>query len=222
MPISEVYNEDNMIGMSRFVDQYFDLAIVDPPYGINAPNMSATPIQRKYGAKRLNGGGGKLKGRVLNTANIEWDYNIPDEAYFAELFRISKNQVIWGGNYFHLYPSRCIICWDKVQPWENFSQIELAWTSFDKPAQIYKFDNRTGDKIHPTQKPIELYRWVLSKYANAGDKILDTHMGSQSSRIAAYNMGFDYWGWEIDKEYFDAGNKRFAEQTAQLQLFKSA
>lgn len=121
--------------------------------------------------------------------------------------------------YFELGPSRCIICWDKVQPWENFSQIELGWTSFDTPAQIYKFDNRTGDKIHPTQKPIDLYKWCLHKYAKPGDKILDTHGGSRSLAIACHQMGFDHVSCEIDKDYHDASVKRFKEQTAQIQMF---
>lgn len=209
MPISEIYNEDNMIGMSRYPDKFFDLAIVDPPYGI-------------LNNKRLNHGNGKLKNRILNKSTITWDYSTPPDEYFVELERISVNQIIWGGNYFDLPPTRCIICWDKVQPWENFSQWEMAWTSFNKPAAFFKHSIRGGNnlevKIHPTQKPLALYKWLLNKYALPGNKILDTHMGSQSSRIAAYQMGFDYWGWEIDKEYFQAGNKRFKEQTAQLKL----
>lgn len=114
-----------------------------------------------------------------------------------------------GGNYFHLPPSRCILCWDKVQPWENFAQVELAWTDFDWAAQLFKFDNRTGDKIHPTQKPVELYAWILRKFAKQGDRIFDPMMGSQSSRIAAYKLGFDFYGCELDKEYFDKGCERF-------------
>jgi len=209
MPKSEAYNIDCMEYMKNIPDKYYDLAIVDPPYGIGAPKMSATPCQRKNGYNRLNQGSGKLKNRVLNNSNCEWDNAIPTQEYFNELFRVSKNQIIWGGNYFPLPPSRCVLCWDKVQPWENFSQIELAWTSFDSPAQIFKYDNRTGNKIHPTQKPIALYAWLLNKYAKQGDKILDTHLGSGSSRIAAYKLGFDFVGCEIDKEYFDEQEKRF-------------
>jgi site-specific DNA-methyltransferase (adenine-specific) len=154
-------------------------------------------------------GAGKLKNRVLNQGHIKtWD-KAPDKAFFDELRRVAENVIIWGGNYFDLPPSRCFICWDKVQPWENFSQVEFAWTSFDSPAQLFRFDNRTGDKIHPTQKPVELYAYLLRKYAKPGDRIFDPMMGSQSSRIAAYKMGFDYVGCELDKEYFDKGCERF-------------
>lgn len=180
-------------------DGAFDLAIVDPPYGI-----------RDAGGQ--TGGSGKLKGRVFNNGYIDrWD-KAPSQEYFDELRRVSKNQIIWGGNYFPLPPSRCIIVWDKVQPWENFSQVEIAWTSFDSPAQLFRFDNRTGDKIHPTQKPTELYAWLLRKYGSGGGRILDTHMGSQSSRIAAYMLGFDYVGCEIDEEYFRKGCERFGRE----------
>ena len=138
---------------------------------------------------------------------MEWD-KPPTQEYFRELFRVSHHQIIWGGNYFNLPPTRCVICWDKMQPWENFSQIELAWTSFDSPAKIVKLDNRTGDKIHPTQKPVALYKWLLDKYAKQGDKILDTHAGSASSFVAAYQMGFDYIGFEIDEAYYNLAQKR--------------
>lgn len=239
MPISEVFNEDNMIGMARYPDQFFDLAIVDPPYGINATNMqmrsfptrsrndgfgsvpAESTVQRlKKG--RLNSGGGAMKNSLLCIGQCDWDFERPSPEYFIELFRVSKHQIIWGGNYFPLPPTRCIVCWDKRQPWDNFSQWEMAWTSFDKPAPLFSMSNTGGKnhirKIHPTQKPVELYRWLLAKFGNGEGRILDTHMGSQSSRIAAFNMGFDYYGWEIDKDYFEAGNKRFKEQTAQIQL----
>ena len=218
-PSSNVYLGDCIEGMKAFPDKQFDLALVDPPYGINAPNMAATPCQRKNGNKRLNQGAGKLKGRILNQSNCDWDDSIPTEEYFTELFRVSKNQIIWGGNYFPLPPTRCIVVWDKVQPWENFSQVEIAWTSFDSPAQIYKFDNRTGDKIHPTQKPIKLYEWLLNKYAKEGDKILDTHLGSGSSRIAAYKGGFDFTAFEIDADYYAAQDNRFRNFKAQGRLW---
>lgn len=197
--ISEVYNIDCMEYLRECDDGAFDLAIVDPPYGI-----------RDAGGQ--TGGSGKLKGRVFNNGYIDrWD-KAPSQEYFDELRRVSKNQIIWGGNYFPLPPSRCIIVWDKVQPWENFSQVEIAWTSFDSPAQLFRFDNRTGDKIHPTQKPTELYAWLLRKYGSGGGRILDTHMGSQSSRIAAYMLGFDYVGCEIDEGYFRKGCERFERE----------
>lgn len=235
MPISEVTNEDCMVMMARYPDKYFDLAIVDPPYGINATNMQmgSHPTRSRtdgYGSGpgistavklkgRLNTGSGKLKNRLLNTSSIGWDNEKPSKEYFNELFRVSKNQIIWGGNYFDLNPSRCVVCWDKMQPWENFSQWEMAWTSFDKPAALFSYSNTGGanaeTKIHPTQKPIALYQWLLKRFATAGNKILDTHLGSQSSRIAAYKLGFDFSGTELDKDYFDQGNERFYKAIAE-------
>ena len=193
---SEVFNTDCLEYMRTLPDKAFQLAIADPPYGI-----------RDAGGQ--TGGSGKLKGRVFNNGYIDrWD-KAPDKVFFDELRRVSENVIIWGGNYFDLPPCRCFVCWDKVQPWENFSQVEFAWTSFDSPAQLFKFDNRTGDKIHPTQKPVELYAFLLRKYAKSGGVIFDPMMGSQSSRIAAYKLGFDYVGCELDKEYFDKGCERF-------------
>ena len=215
-----LYNCDCMEYMKDIPDKYYDLAIVDPPYGIGAPKMSATPCQRKNGCNRLNQSSGKLKNRVLNTSNCGWDDAIPTQEYFNELFRVSKNQIIWGGNYFPLPPSRCIICWDKMQPWENFSQVELAWTSFDSPAQLYRFDNRTGGKIHPTQKPVKLYEWLLKHYAKPTDKILDTHFGSCSIGIACHNFGCSLDACELDEEYFDNAFKRVRTHVRQLDLFK--
>ena len=187
--------------MKAIPDKFFDIAVVDPPYGLN---------------KKSTHGSGKLKARSLNKGNIHlWDIR-PEKEYFTELFRVSKNQIIWGGNYFPLPPTRGIIFWDKIQPWENFSQFELAWTSFDKPAAMIRLSTIGGasreKKVHPTQKPKELYHWLFNKYAVPGDKILDTHLGSGSSRIVAYKMGFDFYGTEINKEYFDAQEKRFREQ----------
>jgi site-specific DNA-methyltransferase (adenine-specific) len=219
-PRIELIHGDCMDYMKSLEDKAFELAICDPPYGINAQNKSATSNQRRSGLQRLNGGGGKLKNRVLNTSKkIEWDYSIPNDKYFNELKRVSKNQIIWGGNYFPLPPSRCIICWDKCQPWENFSQIELAWTSFDMPARIFRFDNRTGGKIHPTQKPVALYKWLIKNYAKPGDRILDTHLGSGSSAIAAWEAGRDFVGIELDEEYYNAAVKRFRQHIAQTKLF---
>ena len=182
--------------MRTLPDKAFALAIADPPYGI-----------RDAGGQ--TGGSGKLKGRVFNNGYIDrWD-KAPSREFFTELQRVCENVIIWGGNYFDLPPTRCFICWDKVQPWENFSQVEYAWTSFESPAQLFRFDNRTGDKIHPTQKPVELYAYLLRKYAKEGDRIFDPMMGSQSSRIAAYKLGFDYVGCEIDKDFFERGCERF-------------
>lgn len=197
MPISKTYNMDCMEYMKSISDKFFDLAIVDPPYGLD---------------KKSTHGRGKLKNRCLNSGNVQrWDTR-PSKEYFEELFRVSKNQIIWGGNYFNLPPTRCIICWDKMQPWPNFSQIEIAWTSFNSPAKIFKYDNRTDDKIHPTQKPISLYAWILKNYAKSGNKIFDSHLGSGSNRIAAYKLGFDFYATEIDKDYFEAQENRFRRE----------
>ena len=196
-PISEVYNCDCIEFMRTVPDSFFHLAVVDPPYGL---------------AKESTSGAGRLKGRALNHGHISsWDV-APTQEYFDELFRVSKHQIIWGGNYFWLPPTRCVICWDKVQPWENFSQIEIAWTSFDYLAKLFRYDNRTGGKIHPTQKPVELYAWTYKTFAQPHFRILDTHLGSSSSRIAAYKLGLNFWGCEIDPEYFKAAEERFKKE----------
>lgn len=229
MPVSEAYNIDCMEYMKNVPDKTYDLAIVDPPYGINAPLMDMGANLKRNGSRyrgestasrirkgRLDIDAGKLKDRGLNILSCNWDLCPPSKVYFEELFRVSKNQVIWGGNYFDLPPTRCIICWDKLQPWENFSQFELAWTSFDKPAAIFRYSNAGGvnkeQKIHPTQKPIQLYAWLIRKYARFNDKILDTHLGSGSSRIAAYKLGYDFYATEIDKDFFEAQNTRFKRE----------
>lgn len=154
MPISEAFNIDCMEYMRTLPDKAFRLAIADPPYGLSPSSTQ---------------GAGKLRGRQLNQGNIrQWDVAPPKE-FFDELFRVSENQVIWGGNYFQLPPARCVLVWDKCQPWPNFSQVEVAWTSFDAPAKLFRFDNRTGDKIHPTQKPTALYQWIIKTfYKNGG------------------------------------------------------
>ena len=201
---SIVYNKDCMLGMAEYPDKYFDLAVVDPPYGL--------------GKKIYSGGTKGCKFHTLFGEN-KWDDEIPPNEYFIELFRVSKNQIIWGGNYFPLGPTRCIICWDKLKGDNNFSMWEMAWTSFDKPAKIYK-QNSSGDRIHPTQKPIELYDWLYSKYLPNGGKVLDTHLGSGSNRIAADKAGnIDFIGFELDKDYFEAQEKRWAEYKKQLVLW---
>ena len=155
----------------------------------------------------------------MNSMDMSWDI-APDAKYFDELFRVSKGQVIWGGNYFALPGTRCFICWDKVQPWENFSQVEYAWTSFNYPSKLYKYDNRTGNKIHPTQKPLYLYIKILKDFAEAGYKILDTHLGSGSSAIAAHDFrAIEFVGCEISKDYFDAAVQRFKIHLMQQKLF---
>ena len=223
------YNMDCMEAMRQMPDNAFDLAVVDPPYGIGADNFKNGAGASKDGGKlystavkmknRLNTGSGKLKNRLLNQSDCNWDSEPPQKEYFNELFRVSKNQIIWGGNYFDLPPTRGIIVWDKVQPWENFSQVELAWTSFDRPAALFKMCNTMPGKIHPTQKPIALYEWIFKKYAKPEDKILDTHLGSGSSRIAAYNAGLYFIGYEINELYFNLQEQRFEEHTSQQNLF---
>lgn len=227
------YNCDCMEYMKDIPDKYYDLAIVDPPYGINAPNMTmGSNMNRKHGGYngesvvqrlkkgRLNQGSGKLKNRVLNTMSCEWDFYPPDKEYFNELFRVSKNQIIWGGNYFNLPPCRCFVCWDKVQPWENFSQAEFAWTSFDKPSKIVRISTTGGNnkeiKIHPTQKPVRLYKYLLKKFADPSFKIYDSHFGSLNIGIACHDFGCQLDACEIDAYFFNQGVKQVKEYTRQL------
>ena len=221
-PLSETYNMDCMEYMKTIPNNFFDLAVVDPPYGIGADLMNMG--ERKGYQSTANRcrnrykGAGKLKNRFcnLNSSKFKsWDI-APDELYFNELFRISKNQIIWGGNYFNLPPCRCFIAWDKMQSWDNFSQAEYAWTSFNKPAKMVRISTRGGandkNKIHPTQKPISLYSYIFKTFANKGDCIIDTHLGSGNSRIAAYKMGFDFYATELDKDYFEAQELHFREE----------
>ena len=198
--VSVVTNEDCMEGMARYPDKYFDLAIVDPPYGI--------------GANKMKRGNAKIK-----PDNRKWDSCTPDKSYFNALFRVSKNQIIWGGNYFQLQPSQYFAIWDKGETMYNrdFAECEYAWIS-KGGTRIYKLTPNQTDRIHPTQKPIALYKWLLSNYAKPGDKILDTHLGSGSSRIAAYEMGFDFTAFELDTEYFEAQEKRYKNHIAQLKM----
>lgn len=204
--ISEVHNIDCMEFMKDLTDKFFDLAIVDPPYGL--------------GKKLAHAGNGKnAQSKFTNDFKAKnWDNEIPSNEYFDELKRISKNQIIWGGNYFPLPPTRCFICWDKMVYIPSMSRIEQAWTSFDKLPQLVQYNNNDSNRIHLTQKPVSLYKWILKNFANENDKIFDSHMGSQPSRIAAWEMGFDYWGCETDKDYFDDGCNRFENFKAQLKL----
>lgn len=197
------YNQDCLEAMREMDDNAFDLAIVDPPYGIG--DKWVRPGENCYKAAAM--------------AGERWDYDTPDAEYFRELFRVSANQIVWGGNYFELPPTRGVICWDKVQPYPNFSAWELAWTSFDCVARIYKGRSTDLNRIHPTQKPVALYKWLLQNYAKQGDRVLDTHLGSGSSRIACYDLGFDFTGYELDADYFQAQEERFARHTAQQTLF---
>ena len=204
------YNMDCLEGMRQFPDNYFDLAIVDPPYGIKANKMTL--------------GNGK---RVVYRGG-NWDDRTPNDLYFDELFRVSKNQIIFGGNYFvnNLAPKQGWIFWDKGTGENSFSDGELAWTSFDVALRKFFWswvgsnakEKNESDRIHPTQKPVALYKWILSNYAKPGDKILDTHVGSASSLIACYDMGFDYVGFEIDEGYYRQAKKRLDEEMAQIRF----
>ena len=207
MSISIVENRDCLEAMKEFPDKFFDLAIVDPPYAINRFKNGENSRLRKYGQMDS-----------VNNAR-------PSKEYFDELFRVSKNQIVWGFNHLCdlLPPTTEFIFWYKHQPVETYSDGELAWTSFTKTAKCFDyayFGNIGADtyRIHPTQKPVALYQWILSKYAKQGDKILDTHLGSGSSRIACYNGGYDFWGYEIDKEYFEKQEQRFENHTSQLRM----
>lgn len=205
------YNMDCMQGMKEFPDKYFDLAIVDPPYGI--------------GVNKMTLGNGKRK--VFRGCN-NWDETIPTKKYFDELFRVSKNQIVWGGNYFvdYLPPKMGWIFWDKGTGANDFSDGELAWTSFDRALRKF-FKSWVGanakeqdenDRIHPTQKPVALYKWILDNYAKPGDKILDTHVGSASSLIACEDFGFQYVGFEIDADYYKLGQERLERNRAQMTI----
>ena len=208
LQLNKLYNMDCMEGMAQFPDKYFELAIVDPPYGIG-----------------MDGGSVGYKG-FNNFEKKNWDKAIPDQSYFDELFRVSVNQIIWGGNYFGLRATRCFLVWDKGEGFYNrtYAECELAWTSFDKNTKKFKHDPLAkGDyrgKIHPTQKPVALYQWLLQKYANQGDKILDTHVGSASSLIACHQMGFEYIGFEIDEDYYKAACERLEGYKNQQSLFE--
>ena len=203
----ELFNADCMAVMANYPDKYFDLAVVDPPYGIG-----------------MDGGNVGYKG-FNNFLKKDWDKEIPCSEYFAELFRVSKNQIIWGGNYFGLPPTRCYLVWDKGEGFYNrtYAECELAWTSFDANTCKIKHDPlANGDykgKINPTQKPVALYKWILSKYAKPGDKILDTHGGSMSSVIACIDGGFDMICSELDKDYFDAAVNRINKHVRQMDMF---
>ena len=189
------YNADNLEIMRGFKDNEFDLAIVDPPYGIG---ISSNPVRQQHEKK-------------------DWDNAIPTPEYFEQLFRVSKNQIIWGGNYFPLKPTQCFYIWDKKQPHDfSLAMCEMAWTSFSKPAKIWSLSVlKEKNKIHPTQKPVEIYDWILKNNIESGMKILDTHLGSGSIAIAIEkanrinNMGLQFTGIELDEEYYNAALQRF-------------
>ena len=212
------YNMDCMEGMKQFPDKYFDLAVVDPPYGIGesgSKNNTRSKLAKSKNYKAFSGN----------------DKEPPDSAYFNELFRVSKSQIIWGANHFISkipFDSSCWIVWDKMNGENDFADCELAWNSFKTAVRKFEFRwqgmlqhdmKNKEERIHPTQKPIALYSWILKNYAKPGFKILDTHLGSGSSRIAAYDAGLDFVGYEICKEYFDKQEQRFQDHIAQMSLF---
>jgi site-specific DNA-methyltransferase (adenine-specific) len=198
--------------MQQYPDKHFDLAIVDPPYGIDLANMNMGIGKSKKASKIQNR---KWKSK-------DWDRSTPDHFYFNELFRISKNQMIWGGNYFYLPPCKFYIIWDKEIPTGlSFADCEMCWTSFNKAPRIFRYSAYLDkkDKLHPTQKPVALYKWLLTNYAKPDDKILDTHLGSGSIAIACHDYGFDLVGTELDGEYYAAALNRYNNHIAQQKLF---
>jgi len=213
------YNMDCMEGMKQFPDKFFDIAIVDPPYG--------GVTQGGYMRNQISGG--VAQNKVYHLAI--WGCKAPTAEYFAELIRVSKNQVIWGGNYYaNMLPnSQCWIVWDKCKPeGVSYADFEMAWTSFDRAARLFRFmwhGMLQGDmqhketKIHPTQKPIALYKWILDNFSNKNDVVLDTHVGSASSLIACYETGHEYYGFEIDPIYYADAKKRLFEAESQVNMF---
>lgn len=195
---------DCMEGLKQTPDNYYSLAVIDPPYGIGMD-----------GNNNWSGSKHKVK---------DWDNECPNVDFFNELFRVSKNQIIWGANHFiskMSKDSKCWIIWDKQNDGFSFADGEMAWTSFDTAVRFFRYHRgkQTDTRIHPTQKPVALYDWIFKNYAKEGDKILDTHLGSASSRIAADMHKLDFTGYELDKEYFDASVKRYNDYKKQLKMF---
>ena len=200
-----ITNEDNMQLMARYEDNHFDLAIVDPPYGLGDKTTK----------------GGCDRNSQVKFKEHSWDNEIPTDEYFKQLFRVSKKQIIWGGNYFpYIWKKGCrgLITWDKMVYIPTMSQIEYAWYSEDRLPKLVKINNNDSNRTHPTQKPVKLYEWLLMNYAKEGDKILDTHLGSGSIAIACHNLGYDLTACELDKDYYEASLKRLKEHTAQLRI----
>lgn len=237
----EFINGDCMDYMKDYPDNYFDLAIVDPPYGagftegggckgwfskyhqINEGGVWRTSDKTRFGGWFDRYKDGRNMGEEIHKKIITWDV-APDKEYFTELFRISRNQIIWGGNYFELPATRCFLIWRKLSISESFSMAmaEYAWTSFNENAKLYECTpqgKKDDPRFHPTQKPVELYKWILHNYAKKGDKILDTHVGSGSSLIACEQMGFECVGYEIDPEYYEKACRRIKRETAQMTLW---
>ncbi|MCL2861024.1 MAG: site-specific DNA-methyltransferase [Firmicutes bacterium] len=224
LKLNKLHNLDCMEGMRDIPDKFFELAIVDPPYGSDSEknelgcHFNGRGRGAKYKIERIGGTWQKKYEGKIN----HWDI-APSQKYFDELFRVSKNQIIFGGNYFALPQTRCFIVWDKKQH-ENFTMAmaEYAWTSFNENAKIFRHVPRgtaQEPRFHPTQKPVALYEWLLNKYAKPGDKILDTHVGSASSLIACHKLGFQFLGFELDETYFRLATDRLNKAKAQVSLF---
>ena len=245
LELNKLHLMDCIEGMKEFPDKYFELAVVDPPYGGGAMPVSVDDskditkllggagnwetkarsrfrgIFDKYDIKATRTGGGYAD--KYGSKIEHWDVAPPPE-YFEELARVSKNQIIWGGNYFDLPPTRCFVIWRKLSISESFSMAmcEYAWTSFNDNAKWFEMPpqgTKEEARFHPTQKPIDLYRWLLAKYAKEGDKILDTHVGSASSLIACWEGGFDFIGFEIDPDYHKAATERLEARMAQTTMW---
>jgi len=211
--INIAYNMDCLEAMKEMKDNEFDLAIVDPPYGLNERLL-------KGGDK---GAMGSLR-KLADNKVINWDNKTPEKSYFDELFRVSKFQIIWGANYFLNFLNKTdgFVVWNKMNGTNALADCELAWQNIKSTTRMFSYHHFSGGvkkKIHPTQKPVALYKWLLTNYAKQGDKILDTHLGSGSSRIACYDLGFDFVGYELDKEYFEAQEKRFINHINQQGMF---
>jgi len=211
--ISETYLMDCIAGMKEYPDKFFDLAVVDPPYGNNLSG----------GRSAKNGWNPNIN---WDKCNKGWNLNTPNYEYFTELFRVSKNQIIWGGNYFtkDLPPSECWLIWDKGQRDFSLADGEMAWSSFDKAMRIHTLHRAVANqetKLHPTQKPVKLYDWIFKNYSEPGQKVIDTHLGSGSSRISAYNYGLNFYGFEIDEEYYYNQQGRFENFLRHPTLFST-
>lgn len=217
------YNADCMEVMRKYPDKYFDLAVVDPPYGSGGGTFfggDGTRFGGRFDRYKESCPDGRQVGGKVRKKIVSWDY-APGEDYFTELFRVSKEQIIWGGNYFPLPPNRCFLIWEKTNIPEKFTMAmaEYAWCSFNGNAKIIKLSSAgIVNRFHPTQKPEDLYRWIYQHYSKPGYKILDTHLGSGSNRRAAYDFGLDFVGCEIDTDYFQKQEKAFEEYTAQIRF----
>ncbi len=231
--MTQAFNIDCMEAMKEFPDEFFDLAIIDAPYGIGEDGG-----RNESRSKKTNFGAKNTRNIIVKAKNYEAfsgeDKQAPSMWYFRELLRVSKNQIIWGANHFISripFDSPCWLIWDKLNGECDFADCELARTSFDTAVRKFEFRwngmlqgdmKNKEERIHPTQKPVALYRWLLKNYGGSsiGTKILDTHLGSGSSRIAAHDMGFDFWGYELHKGYFEAQEKRFKQHISQLTIFQ--